>query len=171
MEQDGDSLGLTTDAWRSHRNPAGILFGALVTGAVIAVSSAATDKARTIMLAVIQVLIVYWATHVYTRVIADRLTDPSATFLERSKESLQHELSVLLGGVPALGVFALAVAAGASTSRAANLALAATVVLFATAGYAVGRQAKATGWNLIGEVGAAVVLGVVIVVLKAAGIH
>ena len=158
-------------AWRSRRNPAGVLYGALVAAAVIAVSSSVMDSARALTLAVLEVLVIYWAAHVYSRVLAERLAEPSATFGERAWEALRHEISVLAGGIPALVVFTAASAAGATISMAANIALLATIVLLGSAGYVVGRQAGARGWNLVGEVAVAAALGILIFTLKAEGLH
>jgi hypothetical protein len=157
-------------SWTGHRNVSGFLYGTLVTGAVVAVASAVSDSAMTVGLAVVHVAIVYWVAHVYVRVLADRLADPSATFVRRARESFGHEAAVLEGGVPALAVFVLAAVLGADASRAADLALLATVGLLASAGYAIGRQAKARGWALAGEVAAATLLGLAIVGLKT-GLH
>lgn len=158
-------------AWRSRRNPAGLLYGALVAAAVIAVSSGVMESARSLTLAVVEVLVIYWAAHVYSRILAERLADPSATFRERAREAVRHEFSVLAGGLPALVVFVIASVAGASLSTAANLALAATIVLLGSAGYVVGRQAGAHGRDLAAEVAVAVLLGVLIFTLKAENLH
>ena len=158
-------------AWRSRRNPAGLLYGALVAASVIAVSSSVMESPRALTAAVVEVLVIYWAAHVYSRVLADRLADPSATFGERTREALRHEIAVLAGGIPALVVFAVVSAAGATISTAANVALAATIVLLGSAGFVVGRQAGARGWNLAGEVAVAALLGLLIFTLKAEGLH
>lgn len=158
---------LASAAWGAHRNASGLLYGALVTGAVIGVSAEATDSAATIVFNAVQVLIVYWAAHVYIRVLADRLADPTLGFAERVGEALRHELAVLLGGAPALAVFVVASVAGVSTSAATNLALAATILLLGSAGYVVGRQAQERGWALVGEVVASSLLGLLVVGLKA----
>lgn len=161
----------TVAMWRSRRNAGGFLYGAIVTGAVIAVASGVTESAETIALAVAEILTVYWAAHVYTRVLADRLLDPAAGFAARASEALHHELAVLIGGLPGLAVFVVSVLLGASTSTAANLALSATVALLGSAGYAVGRLAGDRGWALVAEIAGASAIGVVIVALKTLGIH
>ena len=168
-DQSGDERVIA--AWRSQHNPAGLLYGALVAASVIAVSSAVVESAVALTLAVVEVLLVYWAAHVYSRVLADRLADPSATAGERTREAVRHEVSVLGGGVPALLVFVAASVRGASVGAAANLALVATIVLLGSAGYAVGRQAGARGWSLVREVGIAALLGLLVFTLKAGGLH
>ena len=168
-DQSGDARLIA--AWRSQRNPAGLLYGALVAASVIAVSSAVLESAVALTLAVVEVLLVYWAAHVYSRVLADRLADPSASAGERAREAVRHEVSVLAGGIPALAVFVGASVRDASVGAAANLALVATIVLLGSAGFAVGRQAGARGWNLVAEVAVAAALGIVIFTLKAQGLH
>ena len=164
------ALTVATTAWGVHANADGLLYGALVTGAVVAVSGATSDSAVKIAAAVVEVLFVYWAAHVYIRVLADRMRDPSATFRDRWREALHHEVAVLLGGVPAFAVFVVAALLGAEPSRAADLALLTTVVLLGSAGYLVGRQARAGGWALAGEVAGASLLGLLVVGLKS-GLH
>src|SRR3954452_24246294 len=150
-----------------HRNPGGFLYGALVTGAVLAVSSASDDRAATVLRAVVQVLIVYWCAHVYVRVLTHGRGGTSAGLGERTRSSLLHELAILEGGLPAISVFSLGALLGMETGRAADLALFATIVFLAVAGYIVGREAKVEGWSLIAEVVAAVDIGVLVVGLKA----
>ena len=157
-----------TDVWSDHRNPTGLLYGAVVTGAVFALTEASDDRPRTIAIAVLEVLVVFWAAHVYTRVLSDRLIDPGSSFLTRTREALLHELAVLEGGAPAVAVFAVWSIAGAESPAAINAALATTVVVLGSAGYVVGRRAGARGPTLLGEIAAAALLGLVVVGLKVA---
>ena len=154
--------------WVGHRNPAELLYGALVTGTVFALSASATDEARTVGLTVLEVLVAFWVAHVYTRLLTDRLRDPAASFMERGREAINHERAVLEGGLPALVAFVLANLVGASTSRAVDVALAVTVVLLGSAGYHVGRAVGARGITLVGEIAVAVLLGLFVVGLKLA---
>jgi hypothetical protein len=154
--------------WGAHRNPGGLLYGAVVSASVLAFAGTGEKSTRQVMATVLEVLVVYWAAHVYTRVLADRLVDPSATVVERARESLVHELPVLAGGLPALGVFTVASIVGIDTSSAADIALGATVVLLGWVGFLVGKQAGATGWSLALEVLTAAMLGVFVVGFKAA---
>ena len=154
--------------WKAHRNASGVLYGAVVTGAIMALASGSEDDAVTVGRSVLEVLLVFWAAHVYTRVIADRLLEPGAPFGHRLREALHHELAVLEGGVPALVAFAIATFAGASTNTASNVALDVTVVMLGSAGYVIGRDSGATGRALVLEVAAAAGLGLLVIALKVA---
>jgi len=154
--------------WKTHRNASGLLYGAVVTGAVMALASGSEDNAVTVGRSVIEVLLVFWGAHVYTRVIADRLLEPNAGFGERLREALGHELALLEGGMPALVAFVVATIAGASTETASNLALGVTVVMLGSAGYVIGRASGAAGRSLVLEVAAAAGLGLLVIALKVA---
>jgi hypothetical protein len=147
-----------------------LLYGALLSAAAIALSSTSTDSARAIVLTTVEVLVVFWAAHVYIRILADRLLDPDATFAARGREALAHEAAVLQGGLPGLGVLCVALLAGVDPGSAGDAALVAIIGVLGSAGYVVGRQAGARGRTLAAEVAVAALLGVLVVAFKV-GLH
>src|SRR5215204_2252435 len=146
---------------------AGLLYGAIVTAAAMAVVSAHEAAAGKVLLAVAITLVVYYCAHVFTRVEADRLDHPTASFTDDLREAERHELTVLIGGLPAVSAFVVSVYLGATASRAVDIALWVTIGLLGIFGYLVGRQSGATGWRLVVEIGGAALFGVAVAILKA----
>lgn len=107
----------------------------------------------------------YWMSHVFVRVVADRLSDPRATFAGRVREALHHERSVLGGGVPSILTYTVFVLLGWS-SHATDAVLWMTVGLLGLVGYRVGVQAGATGWRLLFETLGCSLFGVALIGLK-----
>jgi hypothetical protein len=145
---------------------AGLLYGAIVAAAAMAVVSAHEPDAGKVLLAVVITLVVYYCAHVFTRVEADRLDHPTASFRDDLREAERHELTVLVGGVPAVSVFVVSVLLGATASRAVDIALWVTIGLLGMFGYLVGRESRATGWRLVVEIGGAALFGVAVAILK-----
>jgi hypothetical protein len=152
--------------WAAVSNPGGFVHGALVAGATLAVASTADDTVRQIVVATLVILAVYWATHSYTRALGDRIADPGTRSSTVLREATTHEMAVFLGGLPGLGAFIVATVVGLEVSAAGDVALWLTIVLLGSAGYAIGRRGGAHGWMLTVEVGTAVLLGVLMLVLK-----
>jgi uncharacterized membrane protein YgcG len=132
----------------------------------MAVASATEDTVRQTVAATIVVLVVYWATHAYTRALGDRITDPHLPAAVVFREATLHELAVFLGGLPGVAAFILASVFGADVTAAGNVALWTTVVLLGSAGYGIGRRGGASGWLLTVEVATAAFLGILVIALK-----
>lgn len=146
---------------------AGLLYGAIVSVAAMAVASAHEVNALKVLVATIVTLAIYYCAHVFTRVEADRLTNPTASFRDDLEEAEKHELTVLVGGLPAISVYAASALLGATAARAADIAVWVTVGLLAVFGYLVGRRSGATGWRLAVEVLGASLFGILLALLKA----
>ncbi|HEY9292766.1 MAG TPA: hypothetical protein VIP98_15910 [Microlunatus sp.] len=150
-----------------RRNVAGLIYGAIVAAAALAVVSAHETHAYRVLIAAAVTLGVYYLAHVFTGVEAARLDHPTDSFVRDLRKSEWHELAVLYGGLPAIAVVAVASLFGASISLAVDIALWVTVGLLGLLGWFVGRAAHATGWRLIAEVVGAAAFGMVLAALKA----
>lgn len=147
---------------------AGLLYGALVTAAVLAVVSAHSTRPGSVLASVGLVLLAYWLAHVYTRALSERLSDPGRRLGARIREAAKEEVAVLQGGLPAVAVFVLATLLGTDPAAAGTLALWFSVAMLAAVGYLAGHAAGVSGWELVAETLTAALFGVLIVVLKAA---
>src|SRR3954454_868979 len=80
-------------------NTAELLFGGGVAAAVLPVTSQPGKTAWAIVSGVLGTLAVYWLVHVYTRVLSERVAEPSARRLSVARHAFFHESAVLLGGL------------------------------------------------------------------------
>ncbi len=154
-------------SWLAHTDPAGLLYGAIVSAAVLATVSAHAEGSECVALATAVVLVVYWMAHVYIDALSRQFDGDSRHFLHRLRTSSAHETSVLKGGLPAIVVYLGADAAGLDIASAAAAAVYFSVVLLAAVGYLGAHQAGLRGRAVLLEVGGAASFGVLIVAAKA----
>ncbi|GEL19776.1 hypothetical protein [Pseudonocardia asaccharolytica] len=147
-------------------NPSRLLYGAVVSSAVLAVVGEHGETAPQVLLAVVLVLTVYWLAHVYVETLAGRLGAPARGPRQDLWWAWRHEAPILLGGVPALLVLAVSFLLGASVSTATNVALWVTVALLAGAGYLGGYRTGRTGWRLLADTLVVALIGVLTILLK-----
>ena len=88
--------------WIASADPAGLLYGAIVSAAVLATVSAHAERHVYVGVAASLVLVVYWLAHVYIRTLSLQFTGDSRHFLLRMRTAGAHETSVLKGGLPAI---------------------------------------------------------------------
>jgi hypothetical protein len=153
--------------WLAHADPAGLLYGAIVSAAVLATVSAHAEGSEFVAAATAVVLVVYWMAHVYIHALSRQFDGDTRHFLLRLRTSSGHETSVLKGGVPAILVYLGAYAGGMDIGSAAATAVYFTVVLLAAVGYLGAHQAGLRGRAVLLEVAGAASFGVLIVAAKA----
>ena len=146
-------------------NAAGWLYGAVITASLFTLAGTHPADYPRIVLAVALTLVMYWLAHVYTRVIADRLADPTAALGVQIREALQHEVSILTGSIPALVAYIVFVGVGL-TDYATWAALWVSVLLLGVVGYRIGRQAGGSFGRLVLETVGCSMLGLIMIGLK-----
>ncbi len=153
--------------WLARTDPAGLLYGAIVSAAVLATVSAHAEGSEFVALATAMVLVVYWMAHVYIAALSGQFDGDTRHFLLRLRTASAHETSVLKGGLPAILVYLVASAAGMAIASAATVAVYFTVVLLAAVGYLGAHKAGLRGRAALLEVAGAASFGVLIVAAKA----
>ncbi|MFD6165180.1 hypothetical protein ACFWFR_08315 [Oerskovia sp. NPDC060287] len=146
--------------------PADFLYGAVVAGFMLAVSSTHDASSEFVVAAVAGVLIVYWAAHVYVSALGGRFRDTEHSVAERLRLASSEEVWVLLGGVPALAVYLVGRLFGLDVPGAALLALWFTVIMLAVLGHLAAHRAGVRGWALTVETVIAGAFGLLIIGLK-----
>lgn len=148
-------------------DPAGLLYGAIVTAAVLATVSAHAGAKQHVAVATFVVLFVYWMAHVYVATQAMQYRGDRRAVHHRLATAALHETSVLKGGVPAIVVYlAGGLLLGLDPSRAAVVALYFSVGFLMLAGYLGAHRAGMRTSQALLEAGVAGLLGVVAVLAK-----
>ncbi len=150
----------------ARRNPAALLYGAIITAAVMSATADHDAPTTRVVVASAFVVVVYWLADVYVRAFADQFTHGQSPLPRRLVSAVQHELGVLLGGLPALVVVVAASLLGAGTARAVELGLWLTVIELGAVGYLGSRSAGGTRRTALGEALVAALLGLVMVGAK-----
>jgi len=147
-------------------NPAGLLYGAIITGAVMSATANHAPSTARVVIAAVFVLAVYWLADVYVRAFADQFHNGRSSLPGRLARASRHESRVLAGGVPAIVVVLVASLLGADTALAVSLALWLTAVELGAVGYLAARHVGASRRAAFGESLAAALLGLVMVLAK-----
>lgn len=148
-------------------DPAGLLYGAIISAAALAAISLHTREAARVAIATGAVLAIYWMADLYVHALSVRFDGDSRGLLHRLRHAAGRKSSVLKGGLPGIAVYVLVYAVAGSASVAAFAALATAVVLLTVAGYLGARHAGTPHRPALLEAAGAGSLGVVIVVAKA----
>jgi hypothetical protein len=152
--------------WVAGADPGGLLYGAIVSAAVLVTLSAHAGENDRVVIVTSGFLIVYWMAHVYIETLSVQYRGDSRGFLRRVAHAAGSESSVLKGGVPAIVVYTVAALLGADPANAAAAAAYFSVLLLVVIGYLGAHRAGVRGWPLLGEVAAASSFGLLIVLGK-----
>ena len=128
------------------RNTSELIEGAVVVGALLVVASHGSSDTRVVPTA-LGVLAIYWLTHAYAHALSDTLSQRKRLFglLFRA---IRHDSILLLGGLPSLLVFAVALAFGADFGNAVSAGLWATILFLTGVGFVAGYRIGLRGWRL-----------------------
>jgi hypothetical protein len=145
------------------------LYGALVSASVMAAVNTADSHASLVALSTLVILGVYWLAHVYIAAQArphEDSPDEQRHLVRRLRDAGRHEASILKGGLPAVVVYAVAVAAGVDSSNAATTAVWLSVLLLVAGGFLTARRSGLHGLRAIADAVAAGVLGLMVIAAK-----
>ena len=126
--------------WVTAADPSGLLYGAIVSGAVLVTVNAHASSADRVVVTTTVFLVTYWMAHVYIGTLSTQLRGDTRAFFPRLGTAARKETGVLKGGVPAIVVYSV--------------------------GYLGAHAAGLRGRIVVGEVAAAAFCGVLIVIGK-----
>ena len=151
-------------------NPAGVVYGTLIVGAVLAAESVRRETLLATLGATALALVLYWLAHSYAATLGDRLDNHVPLTAAGLARSLAKDRAIVRGAsVPILALL-LASAFGAS------LATAVLVAVWTSAGTVVALEviaalrAQLRGRELFVQVGAGAAMGLAVIGVRA-GLH
>jgi hypothetical protein len=154
------------DALAPGENPARVVYGVVMIGALLAAESGSHDSfGETLVSAVIAVGI-YWFAHAYSETLGRRLATPGRLTLGALWRALRYEWAIVEGAAVPLLVLVVAWAAGASQETAVTAALWSAVACVIIFELVAGIRSEATPAELALDVGAGVAMGLAILALK-----
>ena len=167
-ESDGVSPPPSRSAVSVHlnRNVGGLLYGTLIAASSMTVVSVHPPSGGFVGVAALVTLAIYWLAHLYTEVLAERISEPGTSVWRRTWQAAGHETAILEGGLPVVACYAIVHAFGVSIEDSALIALWFTVVLLAYIGYRIGRSLHASGIRMIFEVMGTAAFGILMIILK-----
>jgi hypothetical protein len=147
-----------------RRRAAGI-YGAIITAAILDTAGGHVSTA-VLVISVVVTLLVYWLAEEYAEVLGEQVQGgrlPSRASIWGALEATWPMVTASYAPLLALVLIRLA---GASALAAANVGLAAAIVLLTVHGWLAGRAAQLRGWHLFFATSVAAGLGLVMIALK-----
>jgi hypothetical protein len=147
-------------------NPAGVVYGTLIVGAVLATESVRRETLVDTIGATVLTLVLYWLAHSYAATLGDRLDKQIPLSAAGIVRSLVRDRAIIRGA--SIPILALLIASGIG----ASLATAVLVAVWASAAAVVAFEivaairARLRGRELIVQVGVGAVMGLAIIGLR-----
>ena len=147
-------------------NPAGLVYGTIAVGALLAAESVRRETYLKTVAAVVLTLVLYWLAHSYAQFTAQRLRDHGRFTFDGLLQTALHELSVLAGAVLPLAMVLILWVTGASLNAAVTAAIvtAATAIVVIEAAIAI--RAELPLRDVLGQTVLGAVLGVMVLELR-----
>jgi hypothetical protein len=147
-----------------RRRAAGI-YGAIVTAAILDTAGGHVSTV-TLVVSVVVTLLVYWLAEEYAEVVGEQVEGGRLPSRASVGEALAATWPMVSASYLPLLALVLAHLAGASDLTAANVGLAAAIVLLTVHGWLAARAAQLRGGPLFFATGIAAGLGLVMILLK-----
>jgi hypothetical protein len=150
----------------SGGDPAGLLYGAIVSATALAAVSLSSSEALRVAVTTGAVLTIYWMADLYVHALAMRFEGDSRGLPRRLASSATRKSGVLMGGVPAILVYVGVYLMTQNPTVAAFSALGSAIVILTIAGYLGARHAGDSRRSAMLEGSGAGMLGVVVLFAK-----
>lgn len=148
-------------------NPAGVVYGTLIVGAVLAAESTRRETLLATLGATALALVLYWLAHSYAATLGDRLDNHVPLTAGGIVRSLAKDRAIVRGaGVPILALL-LASAFGASVATAVLVATWTSAVTVVVLEVIAALRARLRGRELIVQVGAGAAMGLAVIGVRA----
>jgi hypothetical protein len=147
-----------------RRRAAGI-YGAIITAAILDTAGGHLPTVA-LVVAVVVTLVVYWLAEEYAELLGEQAGGGRLPSRSAIRGALAATWPMVSASYTPLLALLLARLAGASAVAAANVGLAAAIVLLTFHGWSAGRAARLHGWPLFLATSVALALGLVMIALK-----
>lgn len=147
-------------------NATAALYGAVVSAGLLSVADEDGTPMTELLLGAAGILVVFWLAHSYTHVLGTRPANAAGTLMSHMLQNMRHEFPLVLGGLPALIVVGVCVAAGVHPETAVSVAILGTGVVLTLGGFVYGRRCGARGWDLARETITGALLGGIVLALE-----
>jgi hypothetical protein len=149
------------------RDPAGVLYGALIAASVLAAASAKGVHGTAVALSAAVTIVAYWLAHCYIEAQSLSLAGDGRHVFQRIAHAASSEAGILQGGTPAIAVYLVAELLGATPETAATIGAWFSVAMLLVAGWLTARASGRHGWAAVVDTAVAGLFGIVVIVAKA----
>jgi hypothetical protein len=149
---------------QGQRRAAGI-YGAIITAAIFDTAGSHLPTGA-LVITVVVTLLVYWLAEEYAELLGEQAEGGHLPSRASIRRALAATWPIVSASFAPLLALLLARLAGASALTAANVGLAAAIVLLTIHGWSAGRAAQLHGWKLLFATSVAAALGLLMIALK-----
>jgi hypothetical protein len=143
-----------------------VLYGSIAAGVALAIS-VDTDLGTAAVVGVVLVQLVgFFLAHAYADMLGERYDHPDRRLTERVSHACRHDVTLLLGGLPVIAIFAVGRLAGLGADKGADIALLAPILLLGGFGYLTARRGGVSRAGALFEAAFAAVLAAGVLLLK-----
>jgi hypothetical protein len=161
----GGGVRLGPTAKNPGRRRAAGIYGAIITAAILDTAGDHLPTAA-LVIAVVVTLLVYWLAEEYAELLGEQAEGGHLPSRASIRAALAATWPMVSASYAPLLALVLARLAGASALAAANIGLAAAIVLLTIHGWLAGRAAELRGWRLLLATSVASGLGLLMIALK-----
>lgn len=147
-------------------NPGGVVYGTVIIAAVLAVESGRHETYPETVLATLLAATPYWLAHAYATALGRRLSARERLTVRSLLRALGYDWAIVRGAVLPLLALSACFLAGASVQDALTIALWSAIAGLIAFELIAGLRSRATGPELVLEVGVGVVMAIAILALK-----
>ena|SRR5581483_5604862 len=147
-------------------NPAGLVYGALIAGALLDAESVASASYGETVAGVLAALALVWLAHSYADYVGARLAQRRKLQVKELTHALYGGLSVLIGAAVPVLTLLICWAARASLDTAVTISIYDSAAILLVIELVAGIRAHLTGMALLFQTLVGVVLGALIIALK-----
>ncbi len=147
-------------------NPAGVVYGVIVIGALLAAESGRHESYLDTLLSAALAAVLYWLAHAYAGVLGRRLTHGEPLSAATLAAALVHDAPLIRGAAVPLVALVLAWIAGADAQTAVTAALWSAIASLVVFELIAGLRARSTAREVVFEVSVGLTLGMGILALK-----
>jgi hypothetical protein len=149
-----------------RENPAGVVYGVIVIGALLAAESGRHEGYPDTIASAAIAAGLYWLAHAYAGVLGRRLVSGGRLTAGALARALAHDWALVRGAAIPLLVLVIAWVLGAQPEGAVTAALWCTIASLVIFELIAGLRTRATPAELVLEVGVGIAMGTAILVLK-----
>lgn len=152
---------------RTAENPGGIVYGAILVGALLAAESGHPETYTEAVASGLTGAAVFWLLHAYASALGRRVAHQERLTARVLMQSLGDEWAIIPGAAIPLSVLVIAGLTGSNLEDAVNVAIWASVASIVVLEIGAGINAGARGMELFFDAAIGAVLGGAILALKA----
>jgi hypothetical protein len=159
-------VGLIDRLLAPSNNPAGVVYGVITVGALMAAESGRHESYLDALASALVATLLYWLAHAYADLLGDRLSTGEPLTVKVLARALGRDWAIVRGAAVPLLALVIAWLVGADQESGITAALRTAIVTVVVFELLAGIRARSTPGELLLKVGVGVTMGLAILAVK-----